>query len=145
LISGVGQYEELRSIAPPNSEKFQLHSFISHDIASLLGAADVVIARAGATTILELASLVKPTILIPNEKLTGNHQLKNANVYVESDAVKIIKEDDMIDNPKILATTVREILHNPEASHKMAVRFSSFVRPSAARDVADMIISSIKL
>lgn len=145
LISGAGQYSELKSILPPNSDKFQLHSFISSDVASLLGAADVVITRAGATTILELASLVKPTILIPNEKLTGNHQLKNANIYAEKDAVKIINETDMVDNPKILALVVRDILHNPEASHQMAVRFSNFVRPNAARDVADMIIASIKL
>ncbi len=145
LISGVGQYNELKSILPTNSEKFQLHSFIASDVASLLGAADVVIARAGATTILELASLVKPTILIPNEKLTGNHQSKNANVYAEDNAVKIINEADMINDPKILASVVRGVLHSPEASRKMAVRFSSFVRPNAARDVADMIISSIKL
>ncbi len=145
LISGVGQYNELKSILPANNEKFQLHSFIASDVASLLGAADVVIARAGATTILELASLVKPTILIPNEKLTGNHQLKNTNVYLEKEAVKFISEADMVNDPKILASAVKDILHSPEASHKMAIRFSNFVRPNAARDVADMIISSIKL
>jgi len=71
LISGEWQYDELRAITPPNNGKFQLHAFISKDMASLLGAADVVIARAGATTILELAALAKPAILIPNAKLTG--------------------------------------------------------------------------
>ena len=144
LISGVGQYDELRSIVPPNGKRFQLHSFISKDIASLLGAADVVITRAGATTIFELAALVKPTILIPNGKLTGGHQLKNAAVYAEKDAVKVINEEEMLSDPKILAYTVREILHDPVSSHKMAQRFAEFVKPNAASDVADMIISSIK-
>jgi len=144
LISGVGQYDELKSIVPPDGNRFQLHSFIAKDIASLLGAADVVITRAGATTIFELAALVKPTILIPNGKLTGGHQLKNAAVYAEKDAVKVINEDDMLLDPKILAYTVRDILHDPVASYMMAQRFAEFVKPKAASDVADMIISSIK-
>ena len=68
LVSGVGQYDELRAITPVNNNRFQLHSFVSKDMAKLLGAADVVVTRAGATTILELAALAKPTILIPNGK-----------------------------------------------------------------------------
>ena len=144
LISGAGQYDELRSLTPPNSPRFQLHSFISKDIALLLGAADVVVARAGATTIFELASMVKPTILIPNGQLTGGHQLKNAAVYSAKDAVRIIDEDDMVNDPQILVSTVKDVLHNPENSRQMAKRFESFVRPNAAHDVADMIISSIK-
>jgi UDP-N-acetylglucosamine--N-acetylmuramyl-(pentapeptide) pyrophosphoryl-undecaprenol N-acetylglucosamine transferase len=58
LISGTWQYDEIRALTPPNDDKFQLHSFISQDMASLLGAADVVVARAGATTILELAAAI---------------------------------------------------------------------------------------
>ena len=144
LISGAGQYDELRSITPPNDDKFQLHAFISSDMAALLGAADVVIARAGATTILELAALTKPTILIPNGKLTGGHQLKNAAVYLNEDAVIVIDEDAMIDNPQILVSAVNDVLSNPQRSNKMAKALASFARPDAARDVADMIISSVK-
>lgn len=144
LISGTEQYDELRSITPPNDDKFQLHSFISKDMASLLGAADVVIARAGATTILELAALAKPTILIPNGKLAGGHQLKNAAVYLKKDAVIVVDEDVMVNNPQILVSTVRDILSDSERAHKMAQKFASFARPNAARDVADMIISSAK-
>jgi UDP-N-acetylglucosamine--N-acetylmuramyl-(pentapeptide) pyrophosphoryl-undecaprenol N-acetylglucosamine transferase len=144
LISGVGQYNELKSILPPNSDRFQLHSFISNGVASLLGGADVVVTRAGATTILELASLVKPTILVPNGKLTGGHQLKNANVYAEKDAVKIIDESDMVDNPMVLTAAVRDILHNPKAARQMALRFSEFAKKDAASAVADMVIDSIK-
>ena len=144
LISGTGQYDELRSITPPNDNRFQLHSFISKDMASLLGAADVVIARAGATTILELAALAKPTILVPNGKLTGGHQLKNAAVYLKKGAVMIVDDNEMLDNPQILVSAVSDILSNPEQARQMAQSFKSFVRPNAARDVADMIISAAK-
>ena len=144
LISGTGQYDELRSITPPNNDRFQLHSFISKDMASLLGAADVVIARAGATTILELAALAKPTILVPNGKLTGGHQLKNAAVYLKKGAVMIVDDNEMLDNPQILVSAVREVLSNPDQARQMAESFTSFVRPNAARDVANMIISAVK-
>lgn len=144
LVSGAGQYDELRSITPPNNDKFQLHAFVSKDMASLLGAADIVITRAGATTILELAALARPTILIPNGKLTGGHQLKNAAVYLEEDAVMVANENEMIDDPQILVSAVKGLLLNSEHANKMAQALASFSRPNAARDVADMIISSIK-
>lgn len=142
LVSGIGQYDELRSITPINNDKFQLHAFVSKDMASLLGAADVVITRAGATTIVELAALGRPTILIPNGKLTGGHQLKNAAVYAEKGAVMIVDEEKIIDDPQILVSAVRSILSNSALANKMTRAFLPFARPNAARDVADMIIDS---
>ena len=142
LISGNSQYDELRSIIPKNDDRFQLHAFVSKDMALLLGAADVVVARAGATTILELASLAKPTILIPNAKLTGGHQLKNAEVYEKVDAVLIINEEKMVEDPLLLVTAVHDMISNPKRTKKMSKIFSSFACPDAAKDVANMIISS---
>jgi UDP-N-acetylglucosamine--N-acetylmuramyl-(pentapeptide) pyrophosphoryl-undecaprenol N-acetylglucosamine transferase len=144
LISGMNQYDDLRSITPPNNDRFQLHSFISNGMASLMGTADVVVARAGATTILELAALAKPTILIPNGKLSGGHQLKNAAVYLKENAVKVVNEELMVDDPSNLTVVIKEVLSNPEATRTMTHSFASFARPNAARDVADMIISSVR-
>ncbi len=144
LVSGNGQYDALKSLVPLNDKNFQLHAFISNGMASLLGASDVVIARAGATTILELASLAKPTILIPNGRLTGGHQLKNAEVYKKANAAVVINEEKMVENPDILVSAVDQILSNNERTSNMSKIFSSFARPNAAKDVADMIISSIK-
>jgi UDP-N-acetylglucosamine--N-acetylmuramyl-(pentapeptide) pyrophosphoryl-undecaprenol N-acetylglucosamine transferase len=121
-----------------------LHAFISNGMAALLGSADVVVTRAGATTILELASLERPTILIPNGKLTGGHQLKNAAVYFEAEAVKIIDEQNMVDNPTILVSAISEILTNPQKSEQMAKRFSEFARPNATPDMADLILRAAK-
>ena len=142
LIAGAAQYDELRSLTPVNNEHFQLHAFVSSGMAELLGAADVVLARAGATTILELAALEKPTILIPNAKLTGGHQLKNAAVYADAGAVKILNEDEMVDDTTLLVEAVKEVLSSPNDAKAMARRFSKFARPNAANDMADMIISA---
>lgn len=142
LISGTGQYDDLNAITPSNDDRFQLHAFVSKDMALLLGSADVVITRAGATTILELAVLVKPTILIPNGKLTGGHQLKNAAVYLDKGAVVVINEDEMEDDPNVLVSSVKSVLADPKGAEQMARTFSSFARPDAAKDVAEMIIST---
>jgi UDP-N-acetylglucosamine--N-acetylmuramyl-(pentapeptide) pyrophosphoryl-undecaprenol N-acetylglucosamine transferase len=144
LISGVGQYDELHAITPVNNNHFQLHSFVSKDMAKLLGAADLVVTRAGATTLLELAALAKPTILIPNAKLTGGHQLKNAAVYQDEGAVVVLNEEQMIANPQLLVSAVNDLLTDSKRSKEMTRKFATFACPDAARDVAKMIISSVK-
>lgn len=141
LICGAGQYDELRALMPPNNDEFQLHAFIT-DMPILLTAADVVVTRAGATTILELAALEKPTILIPNAKLTGGHQLKNAAVYAEKNAVVIVNEEEMIRHREQLVEAVAGLIAHPEAAHDMAVRFGRFAKPHAAKEMADMIIAA---
>jgi len=47
LVAGAGQYDELRSLTPPNDAHFQLHAFVSSGMAALLGGADVVVTPSG--------------------------------------------------------------------------------------------------
>lgn len=143
LLSGVGQYAELKDIVPKNGEQFQLHAF-TNKMPELLGAADVVITRAGATTILELVALAKPTILVPNAALTGGHQIKNAAVYEDAKAAVVLIEDEMIDRPEMLLNAVIELLDNPKATQAMARRFARFAKPDAAKDMAKLILSARK-
>ena len=144
LVSGTDQYDELKSLTPQGNDRFQLLAFVSSGMASLLGAADVVVTRAGATTILELAALEKPTVLIPNGNLTGGHQLKNAAVYEDAGAVKIINEDAMVENPMVIVDTVSDILKNIEKSKAMASNFSKFARPNAGKRMAELVMGVIK-
>lgn len=141
LISGAGQYDELRAFMPPNDDSFQLYPFIT-DMPILLTAADVVVTRAGMTIILELAGLAKPTVLIPNAKLTGGHQVKNATVYAEKDAVVVVNEEDMMTDRQLLVSAVRTVLEDPTKAHAMAQRLASFAKPHAARDMAAMIVAA---
>ncbi len=142
LISGSQQYDEMRALTPENDTRFQLHAFVSTGMASMLGAADIVVTRAGATTILELAALAQPTVLIPNGYLTGGHQLKNAQAYAENGAVLVIDEHDLDSTPQILADTVLQLLSDPVGRIKMSRAFHDFSRPNAASDMADMIITA---
>ena len=141
LVAGKGQYDELRAELPADSTTFQLYPFVTN-MHSLLGASDVVVTRAGATTILELAALQKPTILVPNAKLTGGHQLKNAAVYEEAAATLVVNEDAMESDTSILVEAVRSILEDTEEAAAMAKRFAAFSKPNAAKDVAAMILKA---
>lgn len=144
LISGDSQYEQLSKIAPKNKERFQLHAFISKGLPSLMGLSDIVVARAGATTALELAAMKKPTIFIPNAKLTGGHQLKNAKVYADSEAAIIINEDDLVKDPNIIVKTVKNLLINKNSMKNMSKKFEQFSRPNAAMEMAEIIIGQVK-
>lgn len=143
LISGEGQYDEMRSLTPQDDDRYQLHAFVSRGMADVLGAADIVVARAGATTILELAALAKPTILVPNAYLTGGHQLKNAAVYAEAQAVSVIDERKLEEAPIILSEEVRAILTDEPRRRAMARAFHAFAKPNAARDMADLVLSAV--
>lgn len=144
LISGAAQYDELRALTPENDERFQLHAFISQGMASWLGAADIVVARAGATTIMELAALGKPTVLIPNGYLSGGHQLKNAAAYAENGAVVIIDEHELDKRPEILVEVISSLLANPSTLSHMSQAIKTYAHPDAARDVASMILAAAK-
>jgi UDP-N-acetylglucosamine:LPS N-acetylglucosamine transferase len=70
--------------------------------------------------------------------------LKNAEVYRKVNATVIVDEDRLVENPNIIVDAVNNILSDPIGSKKMAHIFSSFARPNAAQDVADVIISNAK-
>lgn len=143
LVSGAGQYDDLKDRVP-DDERFRLEAFISEGMARVLGAADIVVARAGATTIMELAALAKPTILVPNAYLTGGHQLKNAAAFAENGAVIVLKEDDIESNPRELADTIKDLLADTDKIHEMQEKFFEYAKPHAAKDVADLILAASK-
>ena len=144
LITGAQQYSDIRARVPNDTSKVHIHDFISSGLVDMLGAADIVVARAGATTILELAALAKPTILVPNGYLTGGHQLKNAAVYEEKGAVKVIDELQLDDHPEVLVQAIEALLADRAAMARMGAAFLTFAHPHAALDMAEMIVRTAK-
>jgi UDP-N-acetylglucosamine--N-acetylmuramyl-(pentapeptide) pyrophosphoryl-undecaprenol N-acetylglucosamine transferase len=139
LVAGTRQYDDVKVLTPQNDPRFQLYPFITGNMQEYLGAADIVVARAGATTILELAALAKPTILIPSPYLTGGHQLKNAAVYAENGAVEVIDELELNENPQLLVDTLTALLSNPARCKEMGKLFHGYAKPEAAKDMAEVI------
>jgi UDP-N-acetylglucosamine--N-acetylmuramyl-(pentapeptide) pyrophosphoryl-undecaprenol N-acetylglucosamine transferase len=141
LVSGSGQYDELVPLVPQNSQHFKLYPFVT-PLVPMFGAADIVVTRAGATTLLELAAMAKPTVLIPNGYLTGGHQLKNAAVYSEKNAVQVIDEAQLETQPEILVKTLQQLVEQTSVRKELARQIHRFAKPQAARDMADMILAA---
>lgn len=143
LISGHHQFEELQQRVPTQGD-WRLDAFVHQGMAEVLAAADVVVARAGATTLLELAALHKPTIIVPNGMLTAGHQLKNAKVYQDALAAVIVTEQELEKSSDILAQKILTIIRSPKIMAGLGKNFGAFAKPDAAKDMAQMLLTVIR-
>lgn len=143
LISGKLQYEQLKQTVDER-DGWRLQAFVYGNMAEVLAAADVVVTRAGATTLMELASLHKPTIIIPNGQLTAGHQLKNAKVYQDALAAVVVKEEELDVDNRILAKKIIGLLRSEKILRGLGRNFAAFSKPRAARDIAHMILTTIR-
>ncbi len=146
LLSGDGQYKELaeRLASYKDSSRFQLHAFLGKEMLPALASADAVVARAGATTLLELAALGTPTILIPSPYLVGGHQLTNAAMYEKNGAALVVDELKMTDDTSVLTDAIIGLLADEGRRQSMSKAIKKMAFPDAARDMADMILAARK-
>ena len=82
-----------------------------YNMPELLASADIVVCRAGAMTLSEIASLGKAAVIIPSPNVTNNHQYKNAKVLADGDAAVLIEEKDLTGG--LLIEKVRAFAENP--------------------------------
>ena len=97
--------------------------------------ADLIICRAGATTVAEVTAMGKGAIFIPFPHAADNHQFLNARSLEASDAAELILEEDL--NGKILAERINFYASHREALQQMALRAKELGRPNAASDIVD--------
>jgi UDP-N-acetylglucosamine--N-acetylmuramyl-(pentapeptide) pyrophosphoryl-undecaprenol N-acetylglucosamine transferase len=138
-ITGRAHFDEVSMLATKDV-RYQLVPFVFENMASVLGAADVVIARGSATFTQELAGLGKCAIIVPAKTL--GDQRKNAQVYAAADAA-IVLTDDEIATPEVLYNTIASLLASPARRAELAAHLHAFARPHAARDVAAMILETV--
>jgi UDP-N-acetylglucosamine--N-acetylmuramyl-(pentapeptide) pyrophosphoryl-undecaprenol N-acetylglucosamine transferase len=106
------------------------------DMVSAYAAADLVVCRAGATTLAELTVCQKPSILVPFPYAADNHQVINARSLVEAGAAVMIEERDL--TGELLAREIRAILTQPERRQQMARAAGRLGAPQAAREIIDV-------
>jgi UDP-N-acetylglucosamine--N-acetylmuramyl-(pentapeptide) pyrophosphoryl-undecaprenol N-acetylglucosamine transferase len=144
LIAGRSHVEELTKTVKKHAN-LQIHGYLSPDsMQELLGAADIVVSRAGATTLLELAALAKPSIIIPNEHLTGGHQIKNAAVYKQAKAIIVIDDAELVSRPLALVDAINATLLNKQTMKRLSTNIHEFAKPAAAKDMAKLIVGAAK-
>jgi len=107
------------------------------DMAMAYAAADFVIARAGASTIFELAAVGRPALLVPYPHAANDHQRLNAEVMVTAGAAWIVP-DAYCDGQRI-AASVQAALEKPELLARMGEQARSLARPDAAHRIVDLL------
>lgn len=98
--------------------------------------ADVVITRAGASTVSELQLIGKPTLFIPSPNVAQDHQTHNARSLVEHGAGVMVSDNEAVERAIPLAI---ELLSDPIRSALMAAAMREMGKPSAAADVAKIV------
>lgn len=109
-----------------------------------LGAiADIVVTRAGATTIAEFAGQSKALILVPNPDLTRGHQIKNAKLYAENSAVVLFTEVQFQNTPEEFVETVSTLLGDPKKRRELGQNLHRMNPPvTAAKTLAKLLLES---
>lgn len=121
----------------PESQRGRYHPFaFTEDLATALRASDLVLARAGASTLSETSAVGVPMILVPGD-FAGGHQRLNAGPFQESGAAVVIANQEC-DGPRLLRE-LGGILDDPERYSRMVAAMVQQGRPQAADAVADLV------
>ena len=147
LVAGRKHYEDMIDLKKYENwdhasleSDFRMWEF-NTTMSELLGAADVIVSRAGATTIAEMAALKKATLLVPYERLPGSHQVKNAERLVSAGAAVMIKNADIEVDPTKLLDEIRRLIRSPRLRATMADKLHAEARADAAKRLAEIIIT----
>jgi UDP:flavonoid glycosyltransferase YjiC (YdhE family) len=108
-----------------------------------LGAATLVISRAGASSLAELAAMRVPAILVPLPTSADGHQLQNARAFADTGAARVLNQRTT--SPAKFASLVSELLTNPAARVQMQAAQAQWHQPDAAADIAERILRACGL
>ena len=130
--------EETKDI---HSRNIQIVEFIKN-MEMAYSAADVIVSRAGAIAISELAIAKKPVLLVPFPFAAEDHQTKNAQTLVEKNAAKMVKDTEMKEK---FWNTLSEICENEDLRTEMAQNLDFFAKPKATEEIVNEIFKNLKI
>lgn len=141
-LAGPLHYETVKAEAELAVQKnvahyYHSYPFLTEEIKLAFSIAQLVVARASATTIFEIAFCGKPSILIPLKGAAQDHQRRNAYEYAKTGATIVIEEDNL--TPNLLFSNIVSVLDDQAAAEKMSSGAAAF----AIRDSADVIAKEI--
>lgn len=130
----------LEEIKDTDIRNIQILEFIK-DMELAYSAADIIVSRAGAIAISELAVAQKPVLLVPFPFAAEDHQTKNAMNLVEKNAARMVKDSEMQEK---FWNTLSEICENENVRKEMSDNLTYFAKPNAAKEIVDEIFKVIK-
>lgn len=117
--------------------RYQPHPFLRDEMLSALAAADLVVGRAGSSTLAEVTALGLPMVVVPYPHAAG-HQRENARILADAGAARLV-EDEAFDAPALLDAA--SLLNDPATHIRMSAAARELGRPAAADVVADLLLA----
>ena len=133
--TGEKDFSEVRAAYVREGFEAEVSPFI-HDMERVYGLADLVMCRAGATTLFELMALGKPAILVPYPYAANDHQTLNAESLVKAGAALRVADREL--SPKVIERHIRDLAADPPQLQKMGARALTLARPEAAREIVNL-------
>jgi len=137
---GKESFKHLSKIVGSNlPQGYHLLPFLNEtEMAAAFLLADLVISRAGATSIFEIAACHKPSILIPIPNSASGHQRENAFAYARSGGAIVIEQQNL--SPHLFLKQISDIIENPEISQKLMEGAKNFAKLDASEKIAQVLI-----
>jgi UDP-N-acetylglucosamine--N-acetylmuramyl-(pentapeptide) pyrophosphoryl-undecaprenol N-acetylglucosamine transferase len=118
-----------------------LREFI-YDMPTVMAAADLVLCRAGAATISEVAAAGKPAIFVPSPNVTDNHQEKNARILEQHGAAVVLRESEC--SAEVLYNQAKELLEDRERLFDMGRAVQAMAVPDSAERICRILLDLAK-
>jgi UDP-N-acetylglucosamine--N-acetylmuramyl-(pentapeptide) pyrophosphoryl-undecaprenol N-acetylglucosamine transferase len=133
-----------KKILPPALYKRVIVRGFITNLYQFSGAADVVITRAGMTSLAEFAVQAKACIVVPNPQLSGGHQLKNAKVLAERKAVRMVEDGLMSRDYRALMPALTELLDDPAKAQALGAKLAQLAQPNATHLLAMVVLEVVE-
>lgn len=140
-IVGRDNYQNFKQSLEVDDSRYQFVPFVYDQMNQVLGSADLVVSRASATFIQELAGLAKPVVLVPAKTL--GDQLKNAEAYRQSNSALVLTDDE-ISQPAEFLAQLKQLLESKSDRERLAKSLHQYAKPNASQDVAVLLVESAK-
>jgi UDP-N-acetylglucosamine--N-acetylmuramyl-(pentapeptide) pyrophosphoryl-undecaprenol N-acetylglucosamine transferase len=122
-----------------DARRWQVAAFLD-DMPQRIAAADLVLARSGASTVAELAAAAKPAVLIPFPQAADDHQRKNAEAMAEAGAARMLMEGELTEEK--LRDVLIGLLNDRAALGEMAEQARKLAHPDAAAKIGEMAMEA---
>lgn len=123
------------ALKPELQPNYRISEYEPHRMMILMAAADVVVTRAGATTLSELAQLGAATVIVPNPMLTGGHQSLNAELFAENGAAVVLSESELLADPGLLSQTVSQLINDKSKRAELSRQIKLLAQPDATEQI----------
>lgn len=143
--TGEANFKDVEAVAQivlakdPHASRYHPINYLSEmALQRAAGVADLIVSRAGAGSLAEIALWKRPSIIVPIPESVSHDQRTNAYAYAQTGAAIVIEEENL--TPHLLVSEIQRITNDPELGKRMALGAAGFTDPDAARVLASEVL-----